>query len=268
MKSTSPLGHLSPSEPFIAPGSDEMLEHPILQEVSGARIVLPHEGGSLRTVITGSKKHPTGVLASRKTGFSQYWEGFPERLLILSSEVDHRVADYQAQPFRFEFVHGGRLLTYIADHVRQYHDGSVEVVEVKRTSRDLKDPDYQLKLGCVREICEELGWKFTVAFLSRDVVPRQLQRNLELIHSRRFATIGKPHLRAIAAFEQERGSHGEYGELSRFLMPGRPTIGETITQGLIAVGRLVADLTKPLLAGSLIRIERPAPTNFISAFRI
>lgn len=132
-----------------------------------ARLVVPHEGGALRTIITGTKKHATGVYPSRKTGRNQYWEGFPERLLMLDSEVDHNVIDYQTQPFRFEFVYDGRPYTYIADHCRQLRDGTVEVIEVKRTERDLEDPDYRLKLACVEELCRQVTWTFKVALLHR-----------------------------------------------------------------------------------------------------
>ena len=273
MKNASTPGPSDLGEPSITssrPGResvDEASEHPILRELSGARIVLPHEGGSLRTIITGTKKHATGVLSSRKTGFRQYWEGFPERMMILESEVDHRVVDYQSQPFRFEFVHRGRPWIYIADHCRQLRDGTVEVIEVKRTARDLRDPDYQVKLECVNELCGQMGWQFKVAFLSKYQVPEQRRKNLELIHSRRFATVDRQHHDVLIKHERSVGKRTSLRELGGKLIPDQPQLAAAVVQALIAHGRLVVDLDRPLAPETPIQIVQPA-ASINSAFRI
>jgi hypothetical protein len=238
-----------------------------LREFSGARIVLPHEGGSLRTIITGTKKHATGVLSSRKTGFRQYWEGFPERMMILESEVDHRVVDYQTQPFRFEFVHNGRPWVYIADHCRQLRDGTVEVIEVKRTALDLRDPEYTMKLSCVNDLCREMGWDFKVAFLSKHHLREQRRKNLEIIHSRRFASVDRRHQDVLTEHKQTQGSVSSFRDLGRQLAPNQPQRADAIIQALIAQGTLAVDLDRPLAPNTPVHIVEPA-LSITSVFRI
>lgn len=126
------------------------------------RLVVTPDGRALRTIITGRRRTISGVFSSRKAGRGLAFESMNEHAFFHHSEVDTRVVDYLAQPFRFEFVIDGTPRAYIADCVRQLADGSIEVVEVKQDYRALKDPDYALKLHWVREICRVLGWSFRV----------------------------------------------------------------------------------------------------------
>lgn len=226
--------------------------------LSTARLIVPYEGGAIRTIITGGKKHATGVYPSRKTGSRQYWEGFPERWMILESEVAAWVIDYQTQPFRFEFVYDGTPYTYIADHCRQLEDGTVEVIEVKRTERDLSDPDYRLKLACVHELCRQVTWSFKVAFLHRSQTTRNRQRNLELIQSRRFVTIRSSHLQALADFRRKNGPESTYEALTIALSEGHAFLGRAVVQALIARGLLTIDLDRPLVSNTPVTILEPA----------
>lgn len=235
-------------------------------EYPGARIVIPQEGGSLRTIITGTKKHATGVLQSRKTGYRQYWEGFPERMMILESEVDHRVTDYQTQPFRFEFVLNGRPTIYIPDHCRQLRDGSVEVIEVKRSAHDLRDPEYASKLNCAQDLCARLGWHFKVALLGREHIPWQRQANLELLHARRFVSIGYHHLQILNGQHRSDGPAAYFGDLQSKLAPNQRQNGAAILHALIAHGKLAVDLDRPLVADSIVHFVESIP-SMKSAFR-
>jgi hypothetical protein len=129
---------------------------------ASATLVLTESGVPIRTVVTGRRHQVTGVYASRKAGRALPYESMNERAFFMHSEVDTDVVDFRAQPFRLEFTVDGRPRAYIVDCVRQLACGTIELIEVKNDRRALRDVDYQLKLQCVRAICEEVGWQFRI----------------------------------------------------------------------------------------------------------
>jgi hypothetical protein len=129
---------------------------------SFAKIVVPAAGGSgtLRPIITGTKKHPVGAYPSYKTGLTQYWEGEAERALIHEAETYPQIVDYQMQPYRIEFTLEGARVSYTPDQARQYVDGYVELIEAKSSDRYFADPAYRRMLDRVEALVAEVGIGF------------------------------------------------------------------------------------------------------------
>jgi len=151
-----------------------------------ATLVLPEYGSSIRTIVTGRRVITTGVYASRKSGRAHPYESMNERAFFMHCEVDTDIVDYRAQPFRFEFVIDGTRRAYIADAVRLHSSGVVEVIEIKDDRRQLKDPDYLLKLQAVREICDSIGWQFRIVLKKDLLEPFVRFKNIEDIQSWAF----------------------------------------------------------------------------------
>lgn len=156
-----------------------------------ATLVTTRDGLPLRTIITGRRRITTGTYASRKAGRSLPYESMNERAFFMHSEVDTNVVDYRAQPFRFEFVIGGRRRAYIVDCIRLLADGSIEIVEVKHDPRALQDPDYAEKLEAVRLICEQVGWRFRIVMKSALLEPEFAFRNVLEVQSWRFTAFDR-----------------------------------------------------------------------------
>lgn len=144
------------NEALLAPASPSE-RHSWEHLTAQATLVLPTNGSSIRSIITGRRIITTGVYASRKSGRAHPYESMNERAFFMHCEVDTNIVDYRAQPFRFEFVMDGSKRTYIADAVVLLADGSLEVIEIKNDRRFLQDPDYQLKLSAVADICRQVG---------------------------------------------------------------------------------------------------------------
>lgn len=79
------------------------------------RIVRSETGGPIRTIITGTKRRPTGVYQSVKTGYAQPYESQAELLFMKLLEADYRVSNWLAHPHRLEMFAGGETITYFPD---------------------------------------------------------------------------------------------------------------------------------------------------------
>ncbi|MFA7637724.1 MAG: TnsA endonuclease N-terminal domain-containing protein [Parvibaculum sp.] len=97
-----------------------------------ARIVFSTTDGPLRTIITGTKRRPTGIYHSAKTGHAQPYESQAELLFMQQCEADHNVVAWLAQPHRLEMFVEGKKLIYFPDFSVVYADDREEVIEVKR----------------------------------------------------------------------------------------------------------------------------------------
>lgn len=167
---------------------------------SQATIVLPEFGGSIRTIVTGRRAIATGVYASRKSGRAQPYESQNERAFFMHCEVDTDIVDYRAQPFRFEFVINSVKRAYIADAARLHSNGILEVIEIKNDRRQLKDPDYLIKLQAVREICDSIGWQFRIV-LKQDILDSSVRfHNIEDIQSWSFTAYAPSDIFEVVRF--------------------------------------------------------------------
>ena len=113
------------------------------------------------------------------------WEAFHERHLYWISDADARVVRYLSQPHKLEvFLNGrSRPLVYFPDLKRWLCDGTVEIIETKKSKDEVsKDPDYELKLKFAKEIYEsERGWNFRILTAEDDIEVDPLFSNAKAI---------------------------------------------------------------------------------------
>jgi hypothetical protein len=208
-----------------------------------ATLVLPTNGGSIRSIITGRRIITTGVYASRKSGRAHPYESMNERAFFMHCEVDTNIVDYRAQPFRFEFVLGGTKRTYIADAVVLLADGTVEAIEIKNDRRFLQDPDYQLKLNAVADICKQVGWSFRIFLKEALFTPSTRWQAIEDIQSWAFTAYTTADVYQVAQYLYRRGSR-ELGEVADCL--GRRALGIAKLKAMMVARIVDMDLSKPL----------------------
>lgn len=168
-----------------------------------AKILLLEGGGRWRPVITRGGMHLRFRMPSLKTGLTQVGEGKGEERLAYLNEVDAAVTDFQCHPWQIISQVGGRRFKYRPDAVRVMHDGTVEVIEVKRTFRDLSEPEYRQMLAKVMEICRQCGFRFRVLYLD-DIIPnRHHVHNVDVLFGRRYMTLTERQERRLRALRLE-----------------------------------------------------------------
>jgi hypothetical protein len=224
------------------------------------RIVTTPDDRPIRTIITGRRRITTGVYPSTKSGRSHPFEGMNERAFFMHSEVDTRVADYRAQPFRFEFVVGGAKRIYIADCVRLLDSGRIEVVEVKNDRRALEDPDYAMKLTHVREICSQLGWGFRAVLKDELFTPAVVFSNVVEVQSRRQVKFDPSHGYVVFDLITRMGGQAPLGKLAEAI--GERRLGMAIAQAMMVARLVDIDLCRPLGADSIVRlVDQPRSSS-------
>lgn len=217
---------------------------------AAGRLVMTEDGRPIRSIVTGRRRIVTGSYASRKAGRAQVFESMNEHAHFMHCEVDPRIVDYLAQPFRFEMVLSGRKRIYIADCVRLTANGAIEVVEVKGDLRSLRDPDYVVKLGRVRQLCELVGWSFVTLTRQQIIAPHVRHRNIELIQQQRMTRFDECHVYAVQNHLARRGGYAELDDLAGRL--GTLAIGRAIISAMM-VRRIVAiDLSAKLGPASVV----------------
>ncbi|MBW8303794.1 MAG: hypothetical protein K0M78_07605 [Brevundimonas sp.] len=222
-----------------------------------ARLVGATDGGPIRTILTGTKKLVTGSYPSRKAGRAMPYEGMNEHDFIMHCEVDTEVVDYRVQPFRFEFVVDGKKRIYIADVVRLLSSGQIEVVEVKQDRLALKDPDYSLKLECVKEICRRVGWLFRVVFSLELRRPAVRFTNIQDIQAWRTTRYGPGDVYQVCDLLSGH-AHKTMGALAEAL--GDPIVGVAKLKAMM-VGRVVRlELNRKLGADTLVSLVTASRT--------
>lgn len=224
------------------PGDDFEIDE---EAVSMCTMIRAEGGGPLRT-FNGGLWHENGWHTSRKAGRLLHWEGETALWQLIASEVDDDVAKICTESVAFEFALGGRPVSYTIDIEQTDAAGNKTLLEMKRTDRDLDDPEYRLKLAYVREVCRRCGITFRVVF--SDEIFRSLvhRRNASLFASRCLVHIDDHHLNVLADHRRLTDGTTTYGELAEALEPGHAATGRAIVQGML-VRRLVRmDLTERL----------------------
>ena len=216
-----------------------------------ARIVATPDDRPIRTILTGRRRITTGAYSSAKAGRSLPFEGMNEQAFFMHSEVDTRVIDYRAQPFRFEFVLDGEQRIYIADCARLLVGGRVEVVEVKNDPRALRDPDYARKIACVRDICGRLGWTFRVVVRDELFEPAVVHSNVVEIQSRRQVRFDQSHVLPVLELIARMGGQAPMGKLAATL--GERRHGLAIVKAMMVARLVDIDLARPLDDDSIVR---------------
>lgn len=224
------------------------------ETVSMCTMVRAEGAGPLRT-FNGGLWHENGWHTSRKAGHLLHWEGETALWQLLKSDTDADVAKLDAESVSFEFVHQGRAFSYTCDIEQTDPEGHVTLLEMKRTDRDLDDPEYRLKLAYVREVCRRCGIAFRVVF--RNEIFRGLvhRRNVSLFASRGFVTIGDHELGVLADHRRRTGGYTTYGELAEALVPGHAAAGRALVQSMLVRRLLRMDLTIRLHDASPLTID-------------
>lgn len=211
-----------------------------------AKFTVFKHGGHQRPVITRGSKHSRFRFTSRKTGLTQLGEGKGEEFLAYWNEVHGHVSDYQCHPGQFEISRPGDVFRYRPDALRQFVDGTVELIEVKRTSADL-DADLRDKLADVSEVARRCGWRFRVLY-DEDIFgiePRLRRQNVEGIFSRRSFSLSR-FQQNVALNVVGRGTPVAWNDLGEQLAPGDPLDAYAAIECLLARGQFVTDLDSRL----------------------
>lgn len=209
-----------------------------------AKILLLEGGGRWRPVITRGGMHLRFRMPSRKTGLTQVGEGEGEKRLAFLNEVDARVPDYQCHPWQIISQVNGRRFKYRPDAIRVMHDGTVEVIEVKRTFRDLSDPEYRQMLAKVKEICRQCGFRFRVLYL-HDIVPNEHHRdNVDILFGRRYMTFTEQQERRLRALRLA-GDPISWSDARKEVGITDVLEGDSVLEGAAAIGMFGFELAEP-----------------------
>lgn len=130
-----------------------------------ATIVTATDGGSIRTISAISLRRPNGRFPSRKAMRTMPYDAMHERDLLWISEADPAVVTFLSQPHRLELNVRGRdrPLIYFPDVRRDMEDGTIEIVETKKSASEVTaDPAYEQKIALARQVYSMLGWRFRI----------------------------------------------------------------------------------------------------------
>lgn len=228
-----------------------------LEDISRLAVitVLAH-GGHERPIITRGGKHLRSRMGSRKTGLQQVAEGRAHRDLVMLNEIDPNVIDFQAHPFKVEFQLLGKPQVYFPDHIRSLRDGTIELIEVKRSEEDLADPEYRAKLAGVAEISRRIGWTFRILY--QDDISGSEHRidNVHAIYTQRFMRLSRSEQLAITEFVVSDQPH-TWEDLRELVCPGDKRRGEAALRSNIALGRISVNLDQPIVASTQVIPCRP-----------
>lgn len=180
------------------------------------RITPGRNGAPVRTILNMNAGIPSGRYVSRKSRRAMDWEAFHERHLFWISEADAKVVRYLAQPHKLEMFLKGRSrpLVYFPDLMRKLSDGTIEIIETKRTKDEAsRDPEYERKLDFAKQIYEgDKGWTYRILTAVDDIEVDPQFSNAKMIKTdalTRYRT--RDTLRLVEALDGGGGTM-TYGE--------------------------------------------------------
>ncbi|MGB7407292.1 MAG: hypothetical protein WA908_02205 [Pontixanthobacter sp.] len=217
-------------------------------------MITTSNGGSIRT-FSGKLAHENGWWPSRKRRLLQHWEGKTQRQALLLAECDFTIEWAQSEPCLLRFRIGDAWFEWYADLLVSRYRGPDELWEIKKSDRQLEDPDYLLKLAGAREVCRRMGKRFRLVMADEIAVNRHHRDNVELFASRRFVTIDPKYLGRFENFSIKHGQDTTYGELANIIEPLNPVRGAAIIQGLTVQRRVEIDLRARLSDATPLRIH-------------
>jgi hypothetical protein len=230
-----------------------------------ARMVMFRHGGHVRPVITRGSKHLRFRFVSTKTQTIQLGEGKGEAFLAKYNEVAAHVSDYECHPCEIQYNRGNGIERYRPDAVRLLKNGSIELIEVKRTPADIKDAELREKLATVAEIVRLCGWKFRVMYL-KDVFgppppdnPRALPHrvgNVQALFGRRTMELGRSE-KLVAGRTVGRGAPIAWADLAEQIAPRDKLRGNAVIERLLAGGMLSTELDRKFGAHTVLIPHRP-----------
>ena len=236
------LGITSDLHPDI--GSDRL--------ISMGTVSLAVGGGSLRTY-SGGLNHECGWYPSYKARRLQHWEGITAFDHLIWAECHTPVIRMQSEGIRFRLRVNGKRFRYTAD-VDMWIGGRRHVVEVKRSERDLRDPDYRLKLAAVAEVCRRCGWIFRIVIADDIFANRHHRENCERFAMRRFARVDRRHIERLENFAMRYGARTRFWDIAEALSPKCIDAGEAVLQALVLRGRVEVNLARRIHPHTPVRV--------------
>jgi len=138
-------------------------------------------------------------------------------------------------------VVSGKRRTYRPDAIRLLFDGRIQLIEVKRTERDIEDAGYDDVLKQVGEIVRQCGWHFTVIY-HRQIVPNEHSiENIETLYGRVFGELTAQEIHVCRAAQTE-GKCISWADLRNRLGKTDPRDGDAIIETAAAQGMFSFDL--------------------------
>lgn len=221
-----------------------------------ARITVFQHGGHQRPVIGRGAKHSRFRFASLKTRTTQLGEGKGEEWLAYFNEVSTQVADYECHPYRFDFVDRNGPFSYRPDTVRLFRNGRIEVGEVKRDEKDVRDPEYRERMAEVRELCRICGWDFNILYPRDTIGTETRRRNVMALFCRMSMGLTRQEEK-VAGRLVANGSPIEWGDLRDRLAPSDPLQGDAVIECLLARGMLSTEIDARFTNATVLLPVRP-----------
>ncbi|WP_242416543.1 hypothetical protein [Sphingomonas panni] len=206
-------------------------------------ITMLRHGGRSRPVIHRGSRHLRSRIVSRKTGRLQLTEGKGLRFLCVLCETGAWCLDYQAHPMIVRTVADGVRWKWYPDLVRSVVGGPIELIEVKRTVRDLDDPLLERKYEIMAELARRVGWRFRILY-DRDIfgaedVAHERAVNAGDVHGARFLRLNRREKSAIDAIVARGGA--SWAEARSLVAPTDRLRGDEVLLCAAARGKLLFD---------------------------
>ncbi|MEH2472397.1 hypothetical protein V1281_006413 [Nitrobacteraceae bacterium AZCC 2161] len=224
---------------------------------SKAMIVEAPNWQPIRTFVEYAHSKPVGRFVSRKSRRAMTWEGFGERHLMRISEADGQFVRYLAQPHRLEIRvdHSDKPLLYFPDLRRDLKDGTIEIIEVKRTEKEIEaDPDYAFKIAMAESVYAALGWKFRIIIAEEEIDVNPIYSNAKMICEDKFSLIGTRERLAIEeAFQiNEALPYGRAIEIIASAADVPLERAQAVLHALVCTRRAAIDIRKKITRDSAV----------------
>lgn len=219
-------------------------------------IVRSSDGGPIRTIGTGNRRHRNGEFQSRKCGRAMPWQSPLELSVLRISEADPGVVTFLSQPHRLEIqIPGSTPLVYFPDIERRIADASVEVLEIKsaRDRRWLADTNYQAKIEKAAEIYSRLNWRFAIVD-EDELRSTPLTKICRHLVGARGIVIDPMMKHRVLTFVEQRLEGRRRSEIISIL--GTEPVAERILDGLVLERLLTFDFLSNDLRDPFYRLVR------------
>lgn len=233
-----------------------------------ARFVWGEGGLQIRSIVGRGYTRPTGSFPSRKLDITVSYDAMLQRDYIYCCEADSKVVDFLPEPFRLEMHTSLHNLVYFPDVAVLRADGSIEVVEIKKSMSEVdRDPLYRGKLNLGASVMASAGFDF--AILDKAAVQREPRlTNARTICQNRTTMVTTAHRMALLEAIRNCGGTIDYGEAVATLgTQGNPecSMGRAILHAMIVQRFVEIDLDKPMTMFSQVKIASPVELSLAQA---
>ena len=228
-----------------------------------AELIRRRDGGPVRLWRNGNRKTAMGIVFSAKNGCHLPWDAKTELKVCQWAEISTDVVSYMTQPHTLRMVVDGRQVSYTPDVRFDLAGGGVQVVEVKNSFDERKDPAYSRKLKQAAKVHNALGYRFTIAE-SADYEREPVFSAVTTLHRFRSTLVDQRTSDAVRdvlvngpaplARVLEVAPAGPRGRASLASMMVRRVISVEIEHGLVADAPVT--LVRPNMTGSPLFVGR------------